>query len=143
MGDRITIWEYTTNNLNCVKTLKGHYESVKDIAQIESKNKEEFLLASVGEDGMLKIWDIKKGRCKKTLYYDKPVMSVVFNARLNGICYTVMDEGAKVLDINNYKIIQEFGKTHYSRLRQIDLKGAETLVKYNYHGTIEFYELIN
>jgi WD40 repeat protein len=59
---RVLIWDSHTGNLQ--RTLRGHSEAVISVAFALNENA---IVASVGYDGVVKLWDAEKGICLKTL----------------------------------------------------------------------------
>ncbi|KIL89218.1 vegetatible incompatibility protein het-e-1 [Fusarium avenaceum] len=60
---------------NCLQTLEGHNRAVMSVA-VSPNNQ---LIASGGDDKMVKIWDITTGLCQHTLEdHDDPIHSITF-----------------------------------------------------------------
>ncbi|KAM9995653.1 hypothetical protein ACTFIY_001836 [Dictyostelium cf. discoideum] len=70
----IRVYDYKSQNMECVQTLKGHEGPVESICYNDQ------YLFSGSSDHSIKVWDLKKLRCIFTLEgHDKPVHTVLLN----------------------------------------------------------------
>ncbi len=71
----IRLWQVSTGE--CLGTLEGHTSQVWSVAwcpliSSDASAKQEFILASSGDDEMIKLWNISTYECSKTLRADRP-----------------------------------------------------------------------
>ncbi len=75
----IILWDMKTGD--SIKVFRGHKTIIRDVCFSNNEK----LFASVGEDNLIKIWDLKKGKVIKT-------MSDNDGKELNTICFTKDDK---------------------------------------------------
>ena len=109
----IKIWD--VRNEKCIKTLKGHTESI--LAMVLSKEKK---IISGGGDCVLKVWDIKDEKCIADLKgHNSGIISLNTNKITNLIVSASTDETIRIWDIGKEQCLFTFG---------LDLQGITSAI---------------
>lgn len=110
----IKIWNYEENDISRAFDLRGHE---KRVGQISWKPKDDNILASVGHDCTLKLWDLrsentKSGGILKPLHNEKtkdPNFILSWHPEGNTIAIGNDKEQVSFYDTRNWKVIQTVG----------------------------------
>ncbi|XP_065065721.1 uncharacterized protein LOC135691696 isoform X2 [Rhopilema esculentum] len=98
----VKIWD--TREKKCIKTMRGHMNSVSSIAILENSGQ----IVSGSHDSTMRIWDIGEGRCTQILTgHEKSVRSIVIHpeepvissASTERIIHWSMPDGEKMKEI--------------------------------------------
>lgn len=87
-----------------VRELKGHAASVRTIASAPGTD----LLASASEDGVVKLWDPKKGACLQTSSGEVPAEALAFSADSRTLAAGMADGTVRVLEAESLAVAREW-----------------------------------
>lgn len=132
----IKVWD--ARNEKCIKTLKGHTESI--LAMVLSKEKK---IISGGGDCVLKVWDIKDEKCIADLKGHKSCIISLSTNKINNLVVSAStDETIRIWDIGKEQCLFIFGLDLQGITSALWL-GSDIIITTSNKGDIRFLYLKN
>ncbi|XP_076452453.1 lissencephaly-1 homolog B-like [Babylonia areolata] len=116
----IKVWDYETGDYE--RTLKGHTDSVQDVA-FDTNGK---LLASCSADMTIKLWDFQGFECLKTMYgHDHNVSSIAFMPNGDFVVSASRDKTIKMWEVATGYCVKTFsGHREWVRMVRVNQDGS-------------------
>lgn len=116
----IKLWDFETGDYE--RTLKGHTDSVQDVAL----DREGKLLASCSADMSVKLWDFQTYECLKTMHgHDHNVSSVAFLPSSDYILTSSRDKTIKMWEVATGFCVRTYtGHRDWVRMVRVSLDGS-------------------
>jgi len=115
----IKLWDFETGDYE--RTMKGHTDSVQDIAL----DKDGKMLASCSADMSIKLWDFQTYECTKTMHgHDHNVSSVAFLPTSDYIVSSSRDKTIKMWEVSTGFCVRTYtGHREWVRMVRVSLDG--------------------
>jgi len=127
---------YKTHFDRVVRELKGHAACVRTLASGPGTD----LLASASEDGVVKLWDEKKGECLQTSSADVPTEALAFSPDSRTLAAGMADGTVRVLDVPSLAAARQW-TAHRRPVRELALSAdGRWLATASADGTVAVWE---